>query len=140
MRHRNNRAPAFRRAAQRGYSLIELSVAMLVALFLLAGLLTVLQGTRKTSLSQSSLAQLQDDERIAMTILANVVQEAGYFPDPTQNTSTSLAGETDSGLGVGGSRLADGRRYDPAALRERFQGGLSLVRAALCGEPTRRLG
>ena len=81
MRHRNNRAPAFRRAAQRGYSLIELSVAMLVALFLLAGLLTVLEGTRKTSVSQSSLAQLQDDERIAMTMITSVVEMAGYYPN-----------------------------------------------------------
>ena len=82
MRHRNNCLVAFRRAAQRGYSLIELSVAMLVALFLLAGFLTVLQGTRKTSLSQSSLAQLQDDERIAMTMITSVVEMAGYYPNP----------------------------------------------------------
>jgi type IV pilus assembly protein PilW len=86
MRHRNNCPPAFRRAAQRGYSLIELSVAMLIALFLLAGLLTVLQGTRKTSLSQSSLAQLQDDERIAMTMITSVVEMAGYYPNPELNT------------------------------------------------------
>src|SRR3954471_16223382 len=32
------------RAAQRGYSLVELSVAMVIALFLLGGLLSVLQG------------------------------------------------------------------------------------------------
>jgi type IV pilus assembly protein PilW len=86
MRHRNNCLVAFRRAAQRGYSLIELSVAMLVALFLLAGLLTVLQGTRKTSVNQSSLAQLQDDERIAMTMLTGVVEMAGYYPNPELNT------------------------------------------------------
>ena len=86
MRYRNNCLVAFRRAAQRGYSLIELSVAMLVALFLLAGLLTVLQGTRKTSVSQSSLAQLQDDERIAMTMLTSVVEMAGYYPNPELNT------------------------------------------------------
>ena len=82
MRHRNNRSSAFRRAtAQRGYSLIELSVAMLIALFLLAGFLTVLQGTRMTSLSQGSLAQLQDDERIAMTMITNAVESAGYYPN-----------------------------------------------------------
>lgn len=86
MNYRNNSAPAFRRAAQRGYSLIEVSVAMLVALFLLAGFLTVLQGTRKTSVSQSSLAQLQDDERIAMTMITSVVEMAGYYPHPELNT------------------------------------------------------
>ena len=76
-------------AAQRGYSLIELSVAMVIALFLLAGLVTLVMGTRKTSNTQSQLSQLQDNERIAMTILANVIQQAGYYPDPVHNTSSS---------------------------------------------------
>ena len=85
MRHRNNCPPELRRAAQRGYSLVELSVAMLIALFLLAGFLTVLQGTRMTSLSQSSLAQLQDNERTAMTMITSVVESAGYYPNPELN-------------------------------------------------------
>jgi type IV pilus assembly protein PilW len=85
MRHGNNSLPARRRAAQRGFTLIELSVAMLVALFLLVGFVTVLQGTRKTSINQSSLAQLQDDERVAMTMLTSVIEAAGYYPDPELN-------------------------------------------------------
>lgn len=85
MRHGNNCRHELRHGGQRGYSLIELSVAMLIALFLLAGFLTVLQGTRKTALSQSSLAQLQDDERIAMTMITNVVESAGYYPNPEVN-------------------------------------------------------
>ncbi|MEA3176916.1 MAG: type pilus assembly protein PilW [Gammaproteobacteria bacterium] len=85
MRYRNTCLPAPRRAAQRGFSLVELSVAMLVALFLLVGFGTVLQGTRKTSLNQASLAQLQDDERIAMTMLTSVVESAGYYPNPELN-------------------------------------------------------
>jgi type IV pilus assembly protein PilW len=92
------------RHAQRGYTLIELSISIIIALFLMAGLLTLVMHTRNTSTTQSQLQQLQENERIAMTILANVVQEAGYFPDPTNNTSNSLGGETDSGVGSGGSR------------------------------------
>jgi type IV pilus assembly protein PilW len=69
------------RAAQRGYSLIELSVAMVIALFLLGGFLTVLQGTRKTSTNQNLLAQLQDSERIAMTMISGVVESSGYYPN-----------------------------------------------------------
>ena len=91
------------RHAQRGYTLIELSISIIIALFLMAGLLTLVMHTRNTSTTQIQMQQLQENERIAMTILANVVQEAGYFPDPTLNTNTSLAGETDTGLGVGGS-------------------------------------
>ncbi len=91
------------RHAQRGYTLIELSISIIIALFLMAGLLTLVMHTRNTSTTQIQLQQLQENERIAMTIVANVIQEAGYFPDPTQNTSTSLGGETETGLGVGGT-------------------------------------
>ena len=91
------------RHAQRGYTLIELSISIIIALFLMGGLLTLVMHTRNTSSTQIQMQQLQENERIAMTILANVVQEAGYFPDPTRNTNTSLGGETDSGLGVGGA-------------------------------------
>ena len=32
---------------------------------------------------------MQDNERLALTILTNVVQQAGYFPNPTVNTALS---------------------------------------------------
>jgi type IV pilus assembly protein PilW len=89
--------------AQRGYTLIELSISIIIALFLMGGLLTLVMHTRNTSTTQTQLQQLQENERIAMTILANVVQEAGYFPDPTNNTATSLGGETENGYGAGGT-------------------------------------
>ncbi len=89
--------------AQRGYTLIELSISIIIALFLMAGLLTLVMHTRNTSSTQQQMQQLQENERVAMTILTNVIQEAGYFPDPTNYTSTSLGGETDSGLGASGT-------------------------------------
>jgi type IV pilus assembly protein PilW len=79
------------RATQRGFSLVELSVAMVIALFLLAGFLTVLQGTRKTSINQNLLAQVQDGERMAMTMISSVVESAGYFPNAeTANITLEL--------------------------------------------------
>ncbi len=73
-------------ATQRGLTLVELMVAMAIALFLLGGLLTIVQNTRKTFGAQMQLAQLQDNQRLAMTLLGDVIQTAGYFPDPTVNT------------------------------------------------------
>ncbi len=78
---------------ERGYTMVELMIAILIGLFLLAGLLTLVMGTRKTSTTQSQVAQLQDNERIAMTLMTNVIQQAGYFPDPTHLTPTSFAAE-----------------------------------------------
>ena len=67
-------------AAQRGFSMVELVVAMSIGVFLLAGLFTILQGTRHASSDQTALAQLQDNERIAMSVMTDIVQAAGYFP------------------------------------------------------------
>jgi type IV pilus assembly protein PilW len=67
--------------SQRGFSMLELMVAMSIAVFLLAGLFTILQGTRHTSQDQAALSQLQDNERVAMSIMTDIIQEAGYFPN-----------------------------------------------------------
>jgi type IV pilus assembly protein PilW len=72
-----------------GFTLVELSVAMVIALFLLAGLFTIEQSTRNTSSQQTLLAQLQDNQRLAMTIMTDVIQAGGYFADPTQNTGAT---------------------------------------------------
>ena len=71
---------------QAGFSLIELSVAMVISLFLLGGLFMMQQSTRKTSTQQTQLAQLQDNQRLAVTIMTDVIQTAGFFPRPTVNT------------------------------------------------------
>lgn len=74
---------------QGGHTLIELSVAMLIALFLLGGVLAMEQSTRRSYGNQTDLSQLQDSERLAMTLINDVIQSAGYFPNPTVNSAAS---------------------------------------------------
>jgi type IV pilus assembly protein PilW len=74
---------------QRGFTLVELMIAMLIALFLIGGLVTLVQAMKATSLSQNGLSQLQESERMAMTLMADVIQSAGYFPNPLVNTAAS---------------------------------------------------
>jgi len=74
------------RHARRGFTLIELLIALLIGLFLLGALLTIVQSNRRVFGQQNQLAQLQDNERMAMTMMTDVIQSAGYFPDPTTNT------------------------------------------------------
>jgi type IV pilus assembly protein PilW len=94
---------------QRGFTMVELMVALLIGLFLMGGLMTLLQNNRKAFSSQSLLGQLQDSERLAMTMMSGVIQQSGYFPDPTLNSpSTSLpaVGTFAAGQGLTGSTTA----------------------------------
>jgi type IV pilus assembly protein PilW len=80
----NSISPEFRHARRhlRGFTMVELMVAVTVTLFLIGGALTMLQSTRKTYAAQSQLAQLQDNERLVMTFMAEVIESAGYTPSP----------------------------------------------------------
>jgi len=76
-------------ATQRGFTLVELMIAVLIALFLIGGLLTLVQAMKSTSLNQNGLSQLQESERMAVTLMTDVIQSAGYFPNPLINTAAS---------------------------------------------------
>jgi type IV pilus assembly protein PilW len=71
-----------------GFTLVELMITIAVALFLLGGLVRIVQNVRQTYGNQQALAQLQDAQRFAMTVITDVVQEAGYFPTPVSQTAS----------------------------------------------------
>lgn len=75
---------------QRGFTLVELMVAIVVSIFLAGGLIMMVQSTRNAFGNQNLLGQLQDNERLAMTFLTEVVESTGYFPDPVNNTGALL--------------------------------------------------
>ncbi|QNK70158.1 PilW family protein [Variovorax sp. PAMC26660] len=83
------------RAHQLGFSIIELMVAIAIALFIIGAVASIYLNMRNTFTSQDSLAQLQDSERLALTMLTTTIQSAGYFVDPTKTTAlTSLPAVT----------------------------------------------
>ena len=63
-----------------GFTLIELMVAIVIALFLVLGLSALYMNMKTSFNSQDKLGQLQDTERIAATMLATTVRSAAYFP------------------------------------------------------------
>jgi type IV pilus assembly protein PilW len=93
---------------QRGFTLIEILVALFVGLFLLAGLFTILQTTRRTSTNQTGLTLLQDEERMAMSMLNDVVQNAGYFDTNTYQTAQT-AWPAAVAVSASGTSLAAGQ-------------------------------
>ena len=85
----NRPYPRFASHLSAGYSLVELMVVLAIALFLLGGLLTIVESTRSTFTSQTALAKLQDSESLAMTLMTDVIEQGGYYPNPTSNTIDS---------------------------------------------------
>lgn len=69
-----------------GFTLVELMVAILIALFLVLGLSALYMNMKTTFSAQDKLGRLQDSERVAATILSTTVQSAGYFPNPMITT------------------------------------------------------
>ncbi len=88
------------RDAERGFTLIEIMIALLIGLFLTGAMLTMVQTNRRVFGEQNQLAQMQDNQRIALTMMTDVIQSAGYFPDPHNNYLNSALGAA-APFGVG---------------------------------------
>jgi type IV pilus assembly protein PilW len=115
----SSRTSPRRATRQSGFTLVELLVTIAIALFLVGGLLTVLQNVRSAYNNSQALAQLQDQQRFAMTVLTDVIQSGGFLPDPvTWSPVTSLpaagayrAGQPFNGTYVAGGLDTIGVRY-----------------------------
>jgi type IV pilus assembly protein PilW len=77
-------------ARQGGFTLVELMIAIVISIFLAGGLVMMVQSTRNAFGNQNLLAQLQDNERLAMTFMTQIIESTGYFPDPVNNSSNLL--------------------------------------------------
>jgi type IV pilus assembly protein PilW len=114
MKHDPMKGTELRAAAQRGFTLVELMISILIALFLIGGLLTLVQAMKNTTGIQSGLSQLQDNERMAMTLIADTIQSAGYFPNPTANTAAGEFPVAGLFTFAGQSVVGTGNYLDPA--------------------------
>jgi type IV pilus assembly protein PilW len=109
----NMPTPTVSRSASRcqGFTLIELLIAITVGLFLLGGVMTIVQDTRRATSSQNEATQLQDSVRLAMTMLTDVIQTTGYYTSPFYSTpggvmlssAPFVAGQSLSGTGAFGA-------------------------------------
>jgi type IV pilus assembly protein PilW len=85
---RIGRTSTFQRKS-RGFTLVELLIALVISIILLGGLIFTFISVRSTYIAQTGLSQLQDDQRIAVIDLAQVIQEAGYNPSPQTTLATN---------------------------------------------------
>jgi type IV pilus assembly protein PilW len=77
------------RRTARGFTLIEIMVSITIGLFLIGGMLVLVQAMKRTNTNQSGMSNLQDNERTAMQLVSDVVQSTGYFVNPL--TSSAVA-------------------------------------------------
>ncbi len=94
----------------RGFSLIELMVAIAIGLLLLFGLDMVFVTMNQTYTLRQKLSAFQDNERMAMWILASSIRNAGWFPNPVSTTplvfTTAAASFPASGAYSAGQSLS----------------------------------
>jgi type IV pilus assembly protein PilW len=65
---------------QSGFTILEMMVALAIGMIVVLGFAVTFVNMKQTFNSQSGLSQLQDNERLAMSILTAAIEQAGYFP------------------------------------------------------------
>lgn len=74
----------------RGFSLIELMVAITVGLILIAIIAQIYLSSKQTYRSQDDLSRMQEEGRYAIEMLSRYARLAGYHPDPKQDMATAF--------------------------------------------------
>ena len=89
-----------RRSRQAGFTIVEMMVAMAISFVVMLGFAVTFVNIKGTFLAQDKVAQLQDNERLAMSIITASAQESGYFPFPTGSVGASqIVATTDTTYG-----------------------------------------
>ena len=72
----------------KGFSLIELMVAMAIASIVMAGIYTFYQSNLRSHITQQTLVDMQQDMRAAMYMMTREIRVAGY--DPSRSTAATF--------------------------------------------------
>lgn len=138
------RDPQLRRSIRRisrGFSLVELMVAFVISLFLVGALVVIYANSQRTYTMEDALVQLQDGERLALSMLNSTVALSGYFVNGTTETTTSvftsttvnLSGGSTATFGTGqlvtgtGSGTGTGATSDTVSVRYQTASGDTLL-------------
>lgn len=107
---------------QKGFSLIELMVSLVIGLILVAAITQVFIGSKVTYSMQSALSKVQENGRFAMSFLARDLRQAGYsgctknstFANTLRQNSTSgaIPSYLDFSEAVGGIDNVSGVTYN----------------------------
>ena len=83
-----DRSPNYRR--NEGFSIVELMVAILIGLIILAGVVQVVISSKTTYLSQEEMSFVQENARYALDVIGKDIQGAGYWGCAGQDLNTAF--------------------------------------------------
>ena len=125
---------------ERGFSLVELMVAMVVGLLLLAGVLQILLANREAFDAQRGRGHLQENARLASFMLENVVAHAGFRTDLTGDPEQAFRPDDTLGANFQRGAVISGRsntqgQSDTLFIRFQGEGGVHNCQGAVVGQP-----
>ncbi|EIJ43888.1 prepilin-type N-terminal cleavage/methylation domain-containing protein [Beggiatoa alba B18LD] len=80
------------KSKQKGFSLIEIMVALTISLILLAGVLTIFASSKRTYSLQAELSTLQDNARFVMDDMTFGLRMSGYYGCSTRSPTNLNTG------------------------------------------------
>lgn len=92
----------------KGVSLIELMISMVIGLFVLAGILSVFSSVRATSSETTSIGRLQENGRFVVTLLSEDLMRQGFFGELSVPLSTNVLASSVSPLLTANDCIGDG--------------------------------
>lgn len=94
------------RGRQRGVTLIELLVALLISSLLILAMVFLFLSGRSSFLVQEQVARQQENGRFAWQLITRELQQAGYFPEVWDRPRIGFAiAEAANGAGTGGDSI-----------------------------------
>lgn len=119
---------------QRGFSMIEIMVAMTLSLILLAGVLQIYASSRQSFRMQEALSRVQENGRFALEFLSRDIRMADFWgcarPDKVTNNLDPLGGAGYIDFGTGGllgSNNTGLNGSDTITLRGAYETGMNIL-------------
>ncbi|CAM4102506.1 hypothetical protein COAQ111491_04215 [Comamonas aquatilis] len=104
----------------RGFTLVEMMIAMLISIFLSMALAGIYVTLKRNFLSEDSLVNTQENQRLALTTLTNSIQSAGFFANPLTDNLASVFG-ADTSFTTAGQIIYGASANGKSSLSVRYQ-------------------
>jgi type IV pilus assembly protein PilW len=95
--------------SSKGFSIVELMVAILIGLIILAGVIQVVISSKTTFLGQEEMSFIQENARYAVDLLGKDIQSAGYWGCAGQGAKFAVAAKDNAAApGLVGAQAVGG--------------------------------